>query len=692
MQKVEPTSVPCVRSLRVGWPLYDGAERLARTIAFLTPYRGLFHEAALFTEYGHGYFPVECQRPRLPQIREALARFRELGWSAGVNVLSTVGHFCEAPQFHPAMPVPPMTDCDGAVAVGVACPRSVALLAETRERYRIIAECGPEFIWVDDDIKLTYIRGLKPSGCFCDTCLRAFAEQTGRPAERAALAAEIRRDTWPAANELRMTWIRFAEDAYCRLLAEIERAVHAVDQHIELGLMGGDPLGFSGDGVRRMVEALAGTAAGVRIRPGGGFFFDDIPGGLLKKAFSIGRNIVASGPRATSAQAEVENFPYMSLLKTPRATVLESFADLAAGCTGLAYNILPYLNDEEQAVPLLTALQEAGPVLDRYRRGAAGLPWRGLHVVRSHEHQIRARYDDWPKPMNDDALFAPVAAGPVALPEMGLPFTSDPSGAAVTILTEPAVTALTDEELLSLLSRPVIVDAGGAARILDRGLGEHLGVALGTAYPAGTVERLLDHPVNAGIVGSLRDARTGFLRGPAQTLILADGAEGIAEHVRQETLEPLGPCAALFRNRLGGRVVTLAYQPWAFTQSVAKHRQWRQLLGWLAPEEPLAWVEDVYRICPFVRTDGERWSVLLINASMEPTSPLRLHFSLPVTDCCCYGLSCDEEAVPAATVAGGSRVELPAMSPWSPLIVEVESLREGVPDPKKRTINARRNA
>lgn len=664
MRKIETCSVPCVRSLRVPWPLYDGAERLARTITFLTPFREVFHEAALFTEYGHGYFPVERLRPRLPYIRNALARFRELGWSTGVNVLSTVGHFCEAPQFHPAMTVPPLTDCDDAMADSVACPRSPALLDETRERYRIIAECGSEFIWVDDDIKLNYIRGIKPSGCFCEECLRAFAEQTGRPAERATLAAEIRRDTWPNPNEIRMAWIRFAEQGYCQLLAEIERAVHKVDLRIELGLMGGDPLGFSGAGVRQMVEALAGAATGVRIRPGGGFFFDNIPGELLKKAFSIGRNIAASGAHATSVQAEVENFPYMPLLKTPRATVLESFADLAAGCTGLAYNILPYLNDEEQVVPLLAALQEAVPLLDRYRRGSVGLPWRGLHVARSQEHQIRARYNDWPKPMNDDALFAPVA-----LAEMGLPFTSDPSGAAVNILTEPAVTALTDEELLSLLSRPLIVDAGGAARILDRGLGEHLGVALGTAYSAGTVERLLDHPVNLGIAGSLRDARTGFFRGPAQTLRLADGAEPIAEHVRQETLEPLGPCAALFRNRLGGRVVTLAYQPWAFTQNAAKHRQWRQLLGWLAPGEPLAWVEDVYRICPFVRTDGERWSVLLINASMETSGPLHFRFRRPVARACCSSLPDQSNELLLQISEGGSVATLPPMSPWSVLLI-----------------------
>ncbi len=669
MGKADTASTACVLSLRVPWPLYESAGRLARTVEFLKPFRTVFNEAALFTEYGHGYFPVERLRPRVPFMRDALFRFRELGWSAGINVLSTVGHFCEAPQFHPAMPVPPLTDCDGAVAEGVACPRSPALIEETRERYSLIAGCGPGFIWVDDDIKLNYVRGIKPSGCFCDECLRTFSEQIGKEADRAALAAEIRRDTWPAANKVRIAWIRFAEDAYCRLLAEIERTVHAVDARIELGLMGGDMMGFSDAGIMRMTEALAGRSAGIRIRPGGGFFFDNIPGELIKKSFNIGRNIVASGPRASSAQAEVENFPYMPLLKTAQATVLESLADLAAGCTGLSYNILPYLNDEEQSLPLLAALEKAVPLLERYRRSSSGLPWRGLHVVRSQEHHLRVRYDDWPK-TNYETISAPAA-----LAETGLPFTSDPRHAAVNILTEPAATALTDDELLSLLGRPLVLDAGAAARVVERGLGGHLGVRLGAAYPAGTVERLLDHPVNAGIVGSLRDARTGFFRCPAQTLILADGAEAVAEHLRQETLEPLGHCAALFRNRLGGRILSLGYQPWAFTHTAAKHRQWRQLLAWLAPGEPLAWTEDLYRICPSVRSDGERWTILLINASMDETPPLRLSFRRQIAEGRCYGLSCEEHYLTVEEACGGSTVRVPPMRPWSPWVVEARSLR-----------------
>ena len=89
MKKPETSlSLQCVRSLRVGWPLYNGVERLARTIAFLTPFREVFHEAALFTEYGHGYFPVELQRQRLPQIHEALTRFGELGWTLHRNLIS----------------------------------------------------------------------------------------------------------------------------------------------------------------------------------------------------------------------------------------------------------------------------------------------------------------------------------------------------------------------------------------------------------------------------------------------------------------------------------------------------------------------------------------------------------------------------------------------------------------------------
>ncbi len=91
----------------------------------------------------------------------------------------------------------------------------------------------------------------------------------------------------------------------------------------------------------------------------------------------------------------------------------------------------------------------------------------------------------------------------------------------------------------------------------------------------------------------------------------------LAEHISQHTHELIGPCAAVYHNRLGGRVVSLAYTPWAFTQSLAKRHQWRNLVAWLAGGTPTAWVLESYRVVPFVRSDGKRWVVLLINASMD---------------------------------------------------------------------------
>ena len=162
-----------------------------------------------------------------------------------------------------------------------------------------------------------------------------------------------------------------------------------------------------------------------------------------------------------------------------------------------------------------------------------------------------------------------------------------------------------------------------------------------------------------------RDARNGFFGGCAHTLELAPGAQALAEHLVQQSDRALGPCAATFEDPRGGRIVALAYTPWLLTQSWAKHRQWRQLVAWLGAGRPLAWIEDPFRVCPFVRADGRRWSILLLNVSMETTAPLHLWLSSAVTRASVYGPRGRASPLVPQSRPQGCALPLPAMGPWS---------------------------
>ena len=139
----------------------------------------------------------------------------------------------------------------------------------------------------------------------------------------------------------------------------------------------------------------------------------------------------------------------------------------------------------------------------------------------------------------------------------------------------------------------------------------------------------------------------------------------LAEHISQHTHELIGPCAAVYHNRLGGRVVSLAYTPWAFTQSLAKRHQWRNLVAWLAGGTPTAWVLESYRVVPFVRSDGQRWVVLLINASMDTTTPLHVQVAPAASTARLFVHNEDDVELPVTHQGAASLIEVPAMAPWS---------------------------
>ena len=109
------------------------------------------------------------------------------------------------------------------------------------------------------------------------------------------------------------------------------------------------------------------------------FYADDEPLGLVDKAHAIGRQASALPARVTVIQSEIENFPYQRLKKSVRTTMLEAAAHVAAGATGIAFNVL---SQEEEP------LDEYRPFLDAV--GAALVADHDTVLVQV-ERGVRAR-------------------------------------------------------------------------------------------------------------------------------------------------------------------------------------------------------------------------------------------------------------------------------------------------------------
>ena len=654
-------------SYRIHLDHYLREDRLDLLLAFLQRHAPAVDEISLFTEGAHGYHALEFLQALAPRLERALRRLQACGWRAGINVLNTIGHLDEAPERLYQVPWQPLVGSDGTVTRAQSCPLDPAFLADVAARYLLMAELRPDFIWVDDDLRLSN-HAPADHGCYCPLCLADFSERTGRDWTRPTLLAALQEEPWPALNPVRVAWEQAGHEKLQALLRVIERAAHAVDPGLELGLMQGSPAHIG-----EWLQTLAGPISGgtgvspvsaarenpgehrrdagatqttpVRYRPGGGFYADDRPGELFEKAHGIGQQVAYSHPeRLASIQSEIENFPYHLLRKSVHLNMTEAACYLATGCDGIAWNLLPDgPNPFDDYEARLTAIERWRPFFETLTAWAGDHPSRGLWLAADPLYESRGWYGGkFPQGVPDTQ-----GAAQKALRELGFPPAFRPEHAAVTVLAGNAVTAFSEPRLREILAGSVIVDAPAAQWLEKLGLADLVGVRAEAITPGGLRERLTADPLNGSYAGQYRNAWLGFYPNPAHRLEpLAEGVRGLAEHVAYYAEDwypphpPTDPSSAAlgwsvtaYENALGGRVAVLGYCPWERAHNSAKRVQLLALAQWASGDRLPVSTDKCHPVALYARgsADGASLCVTVVNASADPTGPLPLRLTTPGT-------------------------------------------------------------
>ena len=175
-------------ALRVAPGYWLDPHRTVELLRWLGMRPGTVDEIALFSSFTHPPLPIDVVRSRCERLAEAMPQIREGGYSVGVNVLSTIGHHEENLPGSLSEPWTRATDPRGRVCLGSYCPTDLRLLRYVEELYTLVAAAGPDFIWIDDDVRLM---GHMPVGatCFCDRCIERFNREAGCSHTRSSLSA-----------------------------------------------------------------------------------------------------------------------------------------------------------------------------------------------------------------------------------------------------------------------------------------------------------------------------------------------------------------------------------------------------------------------------------------------------------------------------------------------------------------------
>ena len=654
---------------RIGTPQWLSDELFTALLALFDRYPGVTDEVTFFTSETHPPLPLDVLRERAAILSRRMDEVRRHGYHTGINILATIGHHEENLPNSLDGPYVRMTDPDGRITRGVICPNDERAREYIREAYRLITEANPDYIWVDDDVRL-FGHGPILAGCFCDTCLATFSRETRREWSRETLRAAVNGGSTEDRLTVRRAWIAHNRATIARLFELIETTVHAIRPGLTVGFMTGERY-FEGYDFDSWANVLAGSAgAPVRWRPGGGTYTDDRLDNIIGKAHDIGRQIAFLPDGVSVIQSEIESFPYQRLKKSARATALEAAAYIAAGCTGAAYNVLSmYAEPLNEYEPLVRVLAENRPFLDALARACGRTAPAGLHSGWSKDSFAAAQLDD------GDWLFPRegVPGGQTAeFHEIGIPPAYALDAAKVVAITGNGVRAFDRKTLQRILSGGVYLDPEAAKALEEIGHAQLVGFRVGQAFPIDAIEQFLPHPLCGAFAGRERDGRQSFWKRTAYALEPMPGAQPLARLVDYGRKELAACGLGVFENSLGGRICVAGYAPWTFLQNLSTSSRTKALVRWLSRDTLPAYVESFHRIVLWVREpEPGRVAIALLNTSLDPA----VRASLLVRAAASHLRFTDMRMQQTAASAAGSdgpyrRFVLPDLGPWEMALLE----------------------
>jgi hypothetical protein len=560
-----------------------------RLMQLLRKHPGSADELIFFTSETHPPLKLEDVKAFSPLLAERIKTAKAAGFTAGVNVLATMGHHDENLENSLDIPAARATDPEGRVCRGSFCLNDPLFLNYVEELYRIVAETRPDFIYIDDDVRL---RGHMPieSTCFCDRCLEIFERETGifssngMAVSRENIRLLFNNNDLTLRDSARRAWLSHNRAGIKRLFELIEKTVHTVDPKLMLGFMTGERF-YEGFDFDTWAYALKGSAGEVRWRPGGGFYTDSRPDDGFEKANQIGRQCAYLPEFVNIIQSEIENFPYQMLSKSVRVTMYEAALHIAAGCTGAAFNVLPmdyepiseheaFFKAAEKMRPFFDALADA---FGTEKPVGVGPMWDKNTAV-----SLRTS-DNWPAKLDtgiNEAVW-----------HTGIPIAYHEDNCLVYTLCGGSAADLSDEQIKKILSRGVYMDTAALDALNARGYSEYTGFATEKYLPVDVIEKYTRHPLNSGLEGRERDCRQSFWHFSAACLEpTAPGAQTLAVYTDYTRKTIHGCGMGIYINSLGGRVCVAGYFPYTLIFSSAKTAQLKNIFRWLSDEKLPAYV------------------------------------------------------------------------------------------------------
>lgn len=607
-----------MHSLRVSDGIWMDHSRFADLLRLLKKYPCGIAQVSLFTSSTHPPMRLPEVKRRAGVMKGRIAELREAGLSGGINILATIGHHEEDLENCFSGDYYHMTNDMGEICRGSFCMNDERYIEEyVRPLYQILTEAEPDHIWIDDDVRCG---GHFPigMGCFCDGCIRKFNR-----GNQTSFTRDTLRQALDEGNlSVRRAWLDHNIAVICNLFHCIGDTVRSVNPSVTLGWMTGERY-FEGYDFARFADALSdGGRYEIMWRPGGGAYTDYKFDDIVEKEEEIGRQNAFLPPYVTASLSEIENFPYQLIKKSPTSTALEAALSMTSGCTGAAFNILPFEPGKSLATvePWLRKIDSWMPLYELLAEKTGGKQPSGICTSWRIDSQAATPAGRWTH--TSGGMYARFAR---EMFDFGLPQCYNPRNAVVMLVTGQSTVTWTDEEVKELLSGGVYLDAGALQCINDRGFMADTGFAVGEEYPVDAREIYLPASVNGQIEGGIRNCRQAFNEGDAFGIVpKSAGAEVLAKLIDYHDQEKASCCLGLYENQEGGHICAAGYYPFSWVSDYHKTIQLKRIFVKLSKGKLPSYVDTYCRIRNHTFVEDGKVIVVLCNPTNEKLENVRV--------------------------------------------------------------------
>lgn len=610
-------------------------------------------------ETRHAHLPICDVKRKCEQFKKAAAMIRSYGKRVGINPWPSFGCYDDPLRIgheRRDMPFRPMVGMDGTSINRVACPVSSEFLAYTKEKFKIFAETRPDFIWIEDDWRFTHI-GI-PYPCFCSACVAGF--ENGRFESREQLVHELNKQE---NRYLRHKWSEYTATRLATCCAAARAGVDEVNPNIEMKFMsvGSTHTTYGGDYIEKCMDAIRSTGG----RPGHGFYTDETPREMFVKAMNVSRQVLRySKESLCDVQYEEESFPRAQLNKATVTRLLEAGLSIWSGCTGFLFNRLRATGGDRHFGYLNTVKKRweaARPFFHRYFTFAKDIPQVGLWIA---DHPFLMAGMDvehgWFDEFNEKYNVSRVLD---EWPERGTVVSADAEHAYGTVLQGRIINSFSDEEIKTIFEKPVFMD-GEALKVLEkRGFAKLAGVHTGRKYGE-CYEKLTAACPNGPFAGE----RFALFGTNYELLVDNENVEILSRYIDPYGVD-LGACVTRF-----GNVTVFGSDPYRFVGTVGKVYQMNTLFKEAgAPvivesKDP----HDVKRLSAWVRSDGKKYAILLINPSLDGAHDMQVVITGKATKVAAFSIDMPEQEVTAEYENNTTKIPVPDMGAWEMLLLLVE--------------------